>query len=153
MQPTDSLEEAVANLEAYIPSFEAISTFYATKDTDENKCVDLIPRRTGTAVGRGPLPKWIFIPTTFIPKLIKGLPPQIVWKHVRYVVGRLPKAFHPLFALLLWWKSAACMQQGGAGAQRASSQTAIKWRTPHMTAHLTNWAVCQMQSQPLPRGG
>jgi hypothetical protein len=40
------MDEAVANLKAYIPSSKAISAFYAIKDTDENKCVDLIPRQT-----------------------------------------------------------------------------------------------------------
>jgi hypothetical protein len=146
MQPSDGLDEAVTPAEVYIPSSDAIAAFYASKDSDDVKSYDLLPRRTGAAIARGHLSKWTFLPTAFIPRLIDGLPPRVVWERVRQMVAGLSDAQIAKFGPLLQWTRAACMQQGGTGHQRAWSQMAIPWRTPRMTAPLTNWAVRQMRS-------
>jgi hypothetical protein len=76
MQPTKGLDQAVMDFQAYMLSSNAIAAFYASKDTEAAECFDLLPRHISASIMRGPLTKWIFILTVFVPGLIEGLLPR-----------------------------------------------------------------------------
>jgi hypothetical protein len=146
LQPSTGLNAAVIPSEAHIPSSDTLMAFYKAKDTEDTRCTSLVPRRSGITTDKRPLPRWMFIPTAFVPWLIEGLPPRTACDRLRVLIGKLPPSLLAMFGPLMRWSRAACMQQGGTGPQRASSQMTIKWRAPRMTASLTNWAVRQMRS-------
>jgi hypothetical protein len=75
LQPSAGLDKVVKPSEAHIPSSNGLTSFYKAKETEETRCINLVPRQLGIVIDKHPLPKWMFIPTAFVPWLIEGLPP------------------------------------------------------------------------------
>jgi hypothetical protein len=50
MQPAEGLDNAITDFQAYVPSSDASAVFYASKDTEDAECSDLLPRRTSVSI-------------------------------------------------------------------------------------------------------
>jgi hypothetical protein len=138
MEPSTGLDELAIESECLMPSDDQVAAFYASRDTADIKSHELLPRRTGVAIARTAMAKWMFIPSYFIPSFIGGLSPREAWEKATKIIQKIPAPSCHYFDRITLWARAACIQRGGGGIDWTWSQMAVRWRIPRRSAGLTN---------------